>query len=155
MNIYRIPNQNLAILQQTIPTRHGTILLIPLDHLLALRSLVALVPPEAASDEDFKRIERAPWAASGSSFGIALMYEDPEQGEFTLFLESDEWEALQAALHIYDDLITIKAASDLTGKSIQALSQACQLGKLAYYADPAARQRQGRILVSRQEILAL
>lgn len=46
----------------------------PRGDLEALRLLVAGIPPSAANDEDFERIESGPWAASGSSFGIALMH---------------------------------------------------------------------------------
>jgi hypothetical protein len=51
-----------------------------------------------------------------------------------------------------DELITQAEAAKIRGVSIQAISQAIQLGKLRGFKNPEANERQGRTLVSRKEI---
>jgi len=52
-----------------------------------------------------------------------------------------------------DELITIREAAELRGVSVQAISQAIAAGKLRRYVDPDAPARQGRVLVSRREVM--
>ena len=51
-----------------------------------------------------------------------------------------------------DQLITLQQAADLRGVTVQAISRAVQNGRLTRYVDPDAPARQGRTLVSRQEV---
>ncbi len=51
-----------------------------------------------------------------------------------------------------DELITIAEAAEIRGVSVQAMSQAIAAGRLRAYHDPSAPRRQGRRLVSRQEV---
>jgi hypothetical protein len=51
-----------------------------------------------------------------------------------------------------DELITLKVAAEIRNVTIQAISQAVQDGRLRRYVDPDAPERQGRTLVSRQEV---
>lgn len=50
------------------------------------------------------------------------------------------------------DLITLQQAADLRGVTAQAISNAVRDGRLNAYINPDAPARQGRTLVSRQEI---
>ena len=51
-----------------------------------------------------------------------------------------------------DELITLKEAAQALGVTIQAASKAVKNGRLTRYVDPDAPQRQGRVLVSQQEV---
>lgn len=52
----------------------------------------------------------------------------------------------------HDELITIAEAAKLKNVSVQAISQAINDGRLRAYFNPDAKQRQGRRLVSRQQV---
>ena len=51
-----------------------------------------------------------------------------------------------------DGLITMAEAAELRGVTVQAIAQALNSGRLRGYYDPAAPARQGRRLVSRQDV---
>jgi len=142
MEIYWIVAKNIAILQQTVPQRQGTVLLVGLEQLLALRELVSQVPAEAAGDEDFERVESGAWAVSGSSFGIALMYEDAEHGALTLFLEAEEWRALAEALFIGDELLSQVEAAEVAGVAQPRVAEAIASGVLFAFKVPGLLRRQ-------------
>lgn len=118
--------------------RGGKTILFPWAELLALRDLVASVPASAADDEDYPRVERGPWAASGSSFGIALMREGIE----TLFLESDEWKSLAEILYVGDDLLSQVQVAALTDRRQQRVAEAISMGRLFAFQIPGFQRRQ-------------
>ena len=122
--------------------RHGgKTIMFPWAELLALRELVASAPSSAAADEDYPRIERTPWAASGSSFGIALL----RAGIETLFLEADEWEALAALLRVGDELLSQVQVAALADRPQQRVAEAIAMGRLFAFQIPGLRRRQWRI----------
>ncbi|MFQ6100928.1 MAG: hypothetical protein ACE5OS_06785 [Anaerolineae bacterium] len=75
----------------------GVFLAFPWADLRVLEDLVRAVPPEAALDENYPRIVRGSWAASGSPFGIALK----RVGAETLLFSADEWRSLGGIIHTY------------------------------------------------------
>jgi len=54
-----------------------------------------------------------------------------------------------------DELITLAEAAEIRGVTIPAMSQAVKDGRLTRYVDPNASSRQGRTLVSREEVEAM
>lgn len=65
-------------------------------------------------------------------------------------------DAIEAArAFIDDDLITQAQAAEISGKSISAIGEAIAKGKLPAYQNPDAPQRQGRRLVSENEVRKL
>ena len=52
-----------------------------------------------------------------------------------------------------DEMITIAAAAELAGVTVQAISQRISAGKLAGYINPLANERQGRRLVRRSDVV--
>jgi len=126
----------LAVLQ-----RGGEMILFPWAELLALRELVAAVPPAAAADEDYPRVERGPWAASGSSFGIALMH----AGLKTLFPEAVEWEQLARLLYVGEELLSLVEVAALTGWAQPNVSSAVSSGRLFAFQVPGFQRRQWRV----------
>lgn len=121
------------------------LLIFPWEELMALRELVTVVPPEAAWDEDHPRIERGSWAASGSSFGIALMREAR-----TVYLSREEWETLQKLLYTDDTLLSQKEAAGLAGRPQQRVAEAVAAGKLFAFTRPGYRRR--RWLIPRSAV---
>jgi hypothetical protein len=120
---------------------HGRdMILVPWSDLIALRDLTADVPAEAAYNGDYERIECGSWAASGSTFGIALMHDGAE-----LCFEAEEWEELQALLHVGDDLLLITEVAELAGCSRQLVGQAIWRGALFALQMPDMERRQWRI----------
>jgi hypothetical protein len=112
-------------------------LLFPWADLLTLRDLVAAVPPTAAHDEDAPRVVVSPWAASGSTFGIALMREGLPETHW----ESDEWEHLGQLLHTGDPLISVSAYAAHTGQHQSRVSEQIARGELFAFLRPGVQRR--------------
>jgi len=125
-------NPPLAVL------RHGRlILLFPWADLLDLRGLVARVAPEMAADEDAPRVESVTWAASGSSFGIALMRKND-----TLFFEAEEWRDLQMLLYVGQELLTQMEVAEIVDRPQPRIAEAIATGALFAFQVPGRERRQ-------------
>lgn len=110
-----------------------------------------------------KCIDVSPANSFGYNFAIKIVGEEinfAESGEIGIgrfvsirFRSGDVVEGILAARQwIDDDLITIKAAAILAGKSIQAMSQQVIRGSVTGYTDHSAPGRQGRTLVSQAQL---
>ena len=122
--------------------RHGQgTLLFPWADLLALRTLAQRVDRAAAHDEDFPRVESEPWAASGSSFGIALMREGLPESHW----EAEDWEELQRLLHIHEPLVSPTDAATVTGQPRSRIGEAIARGDLFAFQLPGKARRQWKI----------
>ena len=112
-------------------------LIFPWADLLSLRRLASMVPPAAAGDENFARVESGPWAASGCSFGIALML-----NEKITFLEAEKWEQLRGELYHSDGLLTPTDVAVMTGRRLVRVSEAIATGALFAFQIPERKKRQ-------------
>lgn len=111
-----------------------------------------------------KCVDVSPDNSFGYDFAIRIVGEEinfAETGEIGIgrfvsirFRSGDVVEGILAARGwIDEDLVTIKEAASLTGKSIQSLSQHVVRGSVTGYANPAATgKRQGRVLVSKAQL---
>lgn len=112
-----------------------------------------------------KCIDISPGNSFGYNFALRIWGEDEDFaisqelriGEFqgtTRFRSGDIVDAILAAREWIDnDLITIKMAADLTGKSIQSISQMVMRDTLTGYKNPdATGVRQGGTMVSRSQL---
>ena len=112
--------------------------IFPWSELLALRDLVTQVEPTMAHDEDAGRIEGEPWAASGSSFGIALMH----AGLDTLFFEADDWEELRRLLYAGQELLSQVEVAEIVERPQPRIAEAIATGALFAFQVPELERRQ-------------
>lgn len=111
-------------------------LIFPWSDLLSLRRLASTIPPSAADGDDFRRVESGPWAASGCSFGIALML-----NEKIAFLEARDWEELRGELYHGDGLLTPTDVAVMTGRRLVRVSEAIATGALFAFQIPGREKR--------------
>lgn len=113
-----------------------------------------------------KCVDVSPANSFGYDFAIRIVGEEinfAQTGEIGIgrffsirFRSGDVVEGILAARGwIDEDLMTIKAAAALTGKSIQAMSQAAIRQSVTGYTDHSAPGRQGRTLVSKAQLARL
>lgn len=90
--------------------------------------------------------------------GVAeWLFSLPNESHYTIpdSFADTEFGALWAAAFIRlqgDELITIAAAAEIAGVTVQAISQRVSRGTLRAYVDPFAGSRQGRRLVKKSEV---
>lgn len=121
---------------------HGSeIRMFPWPEVLALRELVAAVPPEAAADMDYPRMVHGLWAAGGSIFGIVLL----RRGMARLFFSQPEWEKLAGLLYVTSPLLSVVEVVALTGKRRQPVTEAIRFGELFAFLRPGLQRRRWRV----------
>lgn len=111
--------------------------------LLDLRALVATVPPEAAHDEDYPRLEVGVWAVSGSTFGLVLIAPGGRGQE--LHFEAEAWRELARLLYVGDDLLMLIEVAALAGRVQSHVSTALAAGRLFGFQIPKWKTRQWRV----------
>ncbi len=117
---------------------HGhEIRMFPWKEVLALRELVAAVPPSAAEDEDYPSTDRGPWRVVGSNYGLLLLRAEMPR----LFFTAEEWEELSALLYVASPLLSVVQVVALTGKRRQPVTEAILNGNLFAFLRPGYQRR--------------
>lgn len=117
------------------------VLIMAWEKLLELRSLVAMIPTEAAHDEEYPRLEEGEWAASGSACGIALTAPGGEE----LHFEAEQWKELARLLYVGDVLLMQVDVAEIADKPQPRVAEAIKQGDLFAFQIPGAKTRQWRI----------
>lgn len=121
---------------------HGyEIRMFPWKEVLALRELVAAVPPSAAEDEDYPSTDRGPWRVVGSNYGLLLLRAEMPR----LFFTAAEWEELGGLLYVTSPLLSVTQVATFTGRRRQVITPAILCGDLFAFLKPGLQRRRWTI----------